>query len=193
MALPIIQIGHPVLHEVATDVPLADIKGSEVQTFIDELIETKRDANGAGIAAPQVANSWRIYVVEIADNPRYPYKPEHPLTVMVNPQITFESEDRYHSYEGCLSIPNIRGVVERCPKIRVEGFDRDGSAVDFRISGITAGTFQHEQDHLDGVLFTDRLVDTKTLCTWDEFSQRHEADFRKTVEKIEAVYNNGSE
>jgi len=83
--------------------------------FIDQLIQAKRDANGAGIAANQVARPWRIYVVEVGDNPRYPYKPSYPLTVMINPRITFLSEARFNNYEGCLSIPNLRGLVSRCP------------------------------------------------------------------------------
>lgn len=189
MALPIIEIGHPVLHEIATELSKDQLKSDEVQTFIDELIDTRKAANGAGIAANQVDNTWRIFVVEIADNPRYPYKPEYPLTVMINPTVTFLTDDRYHSYEGCLSIPNIRGMVERCPSVQVQGLDRDGNSLDFTVNGITAATFQHELDHLDGILFTDKLVDSKSLCTWDEFSQRYEADFRQTVERVEAAYN----
>lgn len=188
MSLEIIEIGHPILREVATEVALDDLASASVQTFIDELIETKRDANGAGIAANQVANTWRIFVVEIVDNPRYPYKPEYPLTVMVNPKITFQSEKRFLNYEGCLSIPNLRGVVERCPEVRVEGFDRDGNALDFEVKGITAGTFQHELDHLDGILFPDRVVDPKTFCTWNEFKTRYEDGFKENVQKVVAEY-----
>ena len=87
--LDIIEIGHPTLREVATEVPVDDIKSAPVQEFIDSLIETKREANGAGIAANQVDNTWRIFVVEVASNPRYPYKPEYPLCVMINPEITY--------------------------------------------------------------------------------------------------------
>ena len=120
-ALDIIEIGHPTLREVASEVPVDEIKSAPVQDFIDSLIETKREANGAGIAANQVDNTWRIFVVEVASNPRYPYKPEYPLCVMINPEITYLTEDRYESFEGCLSIPNLRGVVHRCPVVRVEG------------------------------------------------------------------------
>lgn len=188
MPLDIVEIGHPVLREIATDVPLADIQSSPVQTFIDELIATKRAANGAGIAANQVDNTWRIYVVEVGDNPRYPYKPNYPLTVMINPVITMLSTTRFLNYEGCLSIPNLRGAVNRCPEIRVQGYDRDGSKLDFEVRGISAGTFQHEQDHLDGVLFTDKLADPHSLCTWNEFQQRHEEQFSKAVQEIVAEY-----
>ena len=189
MALDIIEIGHPILREVATEVSKEALQSEETQTFIDELIDTRAQANGAGIAANQVAVAKRIFVVEIRDNPRYPYKPEYPLTVMVNPKVTFLTEDRYSSFEGCLSIPNLRGVVSRCPKIKVTGLDRHGAELDFNVNGITAATFQHELDHLDGILFPDKVEDPKTFCTWNEFSERYEDNFRKTVEQVEADYN----
>lgn len=189
MALPVIEIGHPTLREVATPLTKEQLASDEVQTFIDELIDTRKQANGAGIAANQVDKAWRIFVVEIADNPRYPYKPEYPLTVMVNPVVEFLTDDRYDSYEGCLSIPNFRGSLKRCPHVRVTGLDRDGNALDFEVKGITAGTFQHELDHLDGILFPDRVEDPKTFCTWNEFSERYEAGFRQIVEAVEAKYN----
>lgn len=188
MALDIIEIGHPVLREIATEVPLEKIMEDNVQTFIDELIDTRIKANGAGIAANQVDNTWRIFVVEVANNPRYPYKPEYPLTVMINPKVEFLTDDRFKSYEGCLSIPNIRGELERCPHIRVTGFNRKGEAVDFEVKGISAATFQHELDHLDGILFPDRVTDPKTFCTWDEFNKRYEEGFKKTVASVMEKY-----
>ena len=188
MALNIIEIGHPVLRQVAEQLPVNDIQSAEVQHFIDELIDSCRTANGAGIAAPQVANTWRIFMVEIGNNPRYPYKPAYPLTVMINPTITFLSDERFNNFEGCLSIPNLRGVVPRCPHVRIEGFDREGNALDFEVKGITAGTFQHEQDHLDGILFPDRIEDMKTLCTWAEFKARYEEGFRQTVSEVVEKY-----
>lgn len=188
MALDIIEIGHPVLREMATEVPIDELQSDKMQHFIDELIDTKRQANGAGIAANQVASARRIYVVEVVDNPRYPYKPEYPLTVMVNPVIEFQSDERFDNFEGCLSIPNLRGVVKRCPEIKVSGLDRHGEKLDFEIKGITAGTFQHEQDHLDGILFPDKVEDTTTLCTWNEFSERYEEGFRDHVANIVKRY-----
>jgi peptide deformylase len=187
--LDIIIIGHPTLRKVATALTVEQIKTDEVQLFIDQLIATKRKANGAGIAANQVDNTWRIYVVEAGSNPRYPYKPDYPLTVMVNPEVTFLTEERFENYEGCLSIPGLRGVVSRCPVIRVDGLNRHGEAVSFEVRGISAGTFQHEQDHLEGVLFTDKLIDSKTLCTWEEFASRYEDEFRESVVQIEQCYN----
>ena len=169
--------------------PVDQIKSAAVQEFIDSLIETKRAANGAGIAANQVDNTWRIFVVEVMNNPRYPYKPEYPLTVMINPEITFLTEDRFENFEGCLSIPNLRGVVHRCPVVKVSGYNRDAEPVEFEVRGISAGTFQHEADHLNGVLFTDRLSDPRNLCTWDEFNKRYEESFKKLVQEVESTYN----
>ena len=158
--LEIIEIGHPTLREIAEPVPVDEIRSPAVQEFIDSLIDTKRRANGAGIAANQVDNTWRIFIVEVASNPRYPYKPEYPLTVMINPEITYLTEDRFENFEGCLSIPNLRGVVHRCPIIKVTGYDRDAEPVEFEVRGISAGTFQHEADHLNGcLLYTSDAAD----------------------------------
>ena len=187
--LDIIEIGHPTLREVATEVPVDEIKTPAVQEFIDSLIETKRAANGAGIAANQVDNTWRIFVVEVSSNPRYPYKPEYPLCVMINPEVTYLTEDRFESFEGCLSIPNLRGVVHRCPVVKVTGFNRNAEAVDFEVKGISAATFQHEADHLNGVMFTDRIIDPRTFCTWGEFNQRYEDSFKQVVKEVESTYN----
>lgn len=187
--LDIIDIGHPTLREIATELSVDEIKSASVQEFIDSLIETKRAANGAGIAANQVDNTWRIFVVEVGNNPRYPYKPDYPLTVMINPEITYLTEDRFENFEGCLSIPNLRGVVHRCPVIKVTGYNRDAEQVEFEVKGVSAGTFQHEADHLNGVLFTDRLIDPRTLCSWSEFNQRYEESFKQMVLQVESTYN----
>jgi peptide deformylase len=188
MQREIVEIGHPALREMAQKVPDTEISSARIQRLIDDLIETKRKKNGAGLAATQVAVPWRIFIVEVANNPRYPYKPETPLTVVINPEITFLTDTRISVYEGCLSIPDLRGIVERCPEIRVQGLDRQGEAIDHTIKGISAGTFQHEDDHLNGILFPDRVKDTRTLCTWGEFSRRYEDDFRAYVAKIVNQY-----
>jgi peptide deformylase len=184
----IIEIGNPALREVAQDVPIEHIRSKATQELIDDLIETMRDANGAGLAATQIAVPLRVCVIEVNKNPRYPYKPNIPLTVLINPVITFRSDDRLLVYEGCLSVPNIRGEVERCPEVRVQAFDREGAEIDMLVKGISAGTFQHEVDHLDGLVFVDRVKDSTTLCTLKEFAEFHENAFRKTVEKIVDQY-----
>jgi len=188
MVLEITQIGNPILREICVEVPQDRLMDDDFQAFINDLIETKRHANGAGIAAPQVGEPWRIFVVEVKDNPRYPYKPAAELTVCVNPKITFLTKERYDNYEGCLSIPDLRGRVPRCPHIRVEALDRNGKKFTREVKGITAGTFQHENDHLDGILFPDRVTDYHSLSTWGEFKLRHEEGVREGVEAIVAKW-----
>lgn len=175
--LKIAQIGHPVLREPAREVSTEELASREVQTFIDDLIETMRDANGAGLAATQVHVPLRIFVVEVKDNPRYPYKPNIPLTVVVNPHIEPISSETFDNFEGCLSVPNLRGVVSRHAEIRLRGLDREGRPIDREVRGLSAGTFQHEADHLDGKLFIDGVVDKSTLCTWAEFDRFHKQAF----------------
>lgn len=181
-------VGDPVLRQVARKVPLDELRGAEMQRFIDDLIETMEAANGAGLAAPQVGHSVAIAAVQVKDNPRYPYKPNVPLTLIVNPVIEPLSDTLFENYEGCLSVPNMRGVVRRHAEIRVTGSLRDGSSYDREIRGLTAGTFQHEIDHLDGKLFLDRVHDTTSLCTWDEYRRHHEAAFVERAKALVAKY-----
>jgi peptide deformylase len=181
-------IGHPVLREKARPVSREELGTRETQRFIDDLIETMVDANGAGIAANQVYEPVRICTIWVKDNPRYPYKPNVPLTILVNPQIDHLTDDTFVNYEGCLSVPNLRGEVTRVTRIRVRAWDREGNTIDREIQGLTAGTFQHEVDHLDGMLFVDRVFDTKSLCTWQEFERYHLADFAERARGIVAKY-----
>jgi peptide deformylase len=177
-------IGHPILRQRARELTRAELERVETQGFIDDLVETMHDANGAGIAASQVHEPIRLCVVEIADNPRYPYKPNWPLTILVNPVVEATTEETFLNFEGCLSVPNLRGQVPRFTGVRVRAWDRLGRDVDFEVKGLTAGTFQHEVDHLDGKLFVDRVVDTRSLCTWTEFERFHKDAF---VEQAKAL------
>ncbi len=186
--LKIAQIGAPVLREQARDVGRSELLTAEVQTFIDDLIATMRDARGAGWAANQVYCPMRICALEVKDNPRYPYKPNIPLTILVNPVLTPLSEATFENYEGCLSVPDLRGVVRRFAELRVQAWDRRGNVIDTRVSGITAGTFQHEVDHLEGKLFVDGVKDPRTLCNWNAFARYHEEDFRTRVKAIVEEY-----
>ena len=154
-----------------------DVASPAVQSLIDDLIDTMRHANGAGIAANQIGSLQRVAVMEVEHNPRYPYKPRIPLTVLVNPIITPLDHVTLAINEGCLSVPNLRGEVSRHVNVRVRYLDRDGIEHDEVLVGLTAGTFQHECDHLDGVLFLDRVTDPTTFSTWDQFEQFHRADF----------------
>ena len=168
----IAKIGHPVLREVAKPVDLSELPAW--QGFIDDLIETMRDADGAGLAANQVYQPVRICVIEVrADNPRYPEKEPIALTVLVNPVLTFLGETTMESFEGCLSVPDLRGRVRRHAQLRVDFFDRHGAPHSREVSGIAAVTYQHECDHLDGRLFVDRVEDPSSLTNWTNYSRFH--------------------
>ncbi len=180
----IVTVGHPVLRERAREVTAEELASSETQQFIDDLIDTMRNANGAGIAANQVGVPIRIATIEVGDNPRYPYKPRIPLTVVVNPIIEPVDDELVEINEGCLSVPNLRGSVMRNVNVRVRYLDRDGVAHDEIRRGLTAGTFQHECDHLDGVLFLDRVVDPRTFTTWEQFERFHRAAFVERITKF---------
>jgi peptide deformylase len=175
--LKIAQIGHPVLRQRAREVSRDELLSGKMQTFLDDLVETMRDANGAGLAAIQVYEPVRAFAVEVHDNPRYPYKPNIPLTIVVNPVITPLTDETFDNFEGCLSVPNLRGVVARFAEVRVTGWDRRGEPFDRVCRGLSAGTFQHENDHLDGTIFVDRVKDPKTFCTWAEFDRYHKQAF----------------
>ena len=185
--LAIVEVGDPVLRQRAAEVSQEELHSAEVQLLIDALIETRRAAGGAGLAAPQVGVSKRIAVVEVdeATRRRYPYKPPVPLTVIVNPVIEPLSAQRLLINEGCLSVPRLRGDVERQASIRVDYFDRNGAPAEVVVEGLTAGTFQHEVDHLDGVLFLDR-ADPRSLATWEEFERRGMAGFLERVRRYTA-------
>lgn len=185
--LKIAQIGDPVLREPTRALTKEELASPKVQTFIDDLIETMRDAAGAGLAANQVFQPLQICAIEVrAPNPRYPYKPAIPLTLLVNPVIEPMGVDTFSNYEGCLSVPDLRGVVRRFKHIRVRYWDRDGNECEQNFAGISAGTFQHECDHLHGKLFVDRVDDPTTLCTWKNFERYHKDDFARAAAKVVA-------
>jgi peptide deformylase len=184
----IASIGHPILRERAREVSESELAGSSTQELIDDMVATMRDANGAGLAANQVHVPVRICVIEVASNPRYSYMPAWPLTILVNPLVEPTTEETFLNFEGCLSVPNLRGQVPRFAGVRIRALDRNGAKLDFAIRGITAGTFQHELDHLDGTLFVDRVADTRTLCTWAEFERFHREDFVRRASDLVARF-----
>lgn len=173
----IAQIGHPVLRQVAREVAREELITPSVQAFIDDLVETMRDADGAGLAAIQIYEPIRICAIEVRDNPRYPYKPKIPLTILVNPVLTPVGDEMFDNNEGCLSVPNLRGQVKRYVHLRVQAWDRHGNPIDEVVHGLKAGTYQHEVDHLDGTIFVDRVSDPRTFTTWTEFERFHREDF----------------
>ncbi|HEY2603682.1 MAG TPA: peptide deformylase [Thermoleophilaceae bacterium] len=187
--LPIVSVGDPVLRERARELTADELRSDEIQTLIDDMIDTKRAAHGAGIAANQVGRALRVAVVEVEPgNPRYPYKPEVPLTVIVNPELEHVDDELFTVNEGCLSVPDLRGDVERHVNVRVRYLDREGRPHEEVRRGLTAGTFQHELDHLDGVLFLDRVRDPSTFSTWEQFDRHRRATFearaRELVERV---------
>ena len=185
----IAHIGHPVLRRPAEPVRREWLISDAGQRLIDDLIETMRDANGAGLAAPQIFEPLQICALEVDNNPRYPYKPKIPLTVLVNPVVELLSDETFENYEGCLSVPNLRGVVSRVAKVRVTGWDRHGQDVDMTCVGFAAGTMQHETDHLHARLFVDLVEDPRTLTTWDQFERHHRDAFMQKVAAVVERYH----
>jgi peptide deformylase len=179
--LTVTTVGDPVLRARAVEVSTDELRSAEVQQLIDDLIETMRAGGGAGLAANQVSVTKRIAVVEVADNPRYPYKPPIPLTVIVNPKIEPLSSEKLLINEGCLSVPGLRGDLERFVEVRVRFVDRGGEPQELVARGLTAGTFQHEVDHLDGVLFLDRVSDPRSFSTWEQFERHGKDEFLRRV------------
>jgi len=179
-----VTVGHPVLRQRAAEIERVHIGSADIQSLIADLVDTMRHANGAGLAANQIAVPLRIAVIEVNDNPRYPYKPAIPLTVVVNPVIEPVDDELVEINEGCLSVPNLRGSVHRHVNVRVRSFDENGTARDEVKRGLTAGTYQHECDHLDGVLFLDRVVDPTTFTTWEQFERFGREAFVERITKF---------
>ena len=164
------QMGHPVLRQCAAEIPPVQMQSSQMQRLIDDMIETMIDYEGIGLAAPQVFEPLRLIVL---GNPDADPQDEAaiPLTVLFNPQFTTLSSERLDGWEGCLSIPQLRGVVPRSTTVAVQGYDRKGQAVELEAEGLFARVLQHEIDHLDGVLFPDRMADLQTLTFLEEYQR----------------------
>ena len=180
----VLQLGDPRLREVAAPVAADQLGQAETQGLIDDLVETMRAAHGAGLAATQIGVALRICVIEVDHNPRYPYKPPIPLTVLVNPEVAPLSDERFENNEGCLSVPGLRGNVARFTEVAVRAWDRDGQPLAFEVRGLSAGTYQHECDHLDGRLFVDKLTDPASLATWDNYERHQKADYLTRVHAL---------
>jgi peptide deformylase len=180
----VVAIGDPVLRRRARELSPDEVASPEIQTLIDDLIATKRATNGAGIGANQVGEPVRVAIVEVEEgNPRYPYKPPEPLTVMINPAIEPVGEETVEINEGCLSVPDLRGNLERHLAVRVRYLDREGTEHEVVKRGLTAGTYQHEVDHLDGMLFVDR-ADPRTFATWEQFDRHQRDEFVRRVSRL---------
>jgi len=175
--LKVARMGHPVLRARAKPLEPAQIKSDPVQQLIDDMLETMQEYQGVGLAAPQVHASLRIFVAGVApnldDEEDDDEDEEHsvPLMVLINPEIAVIGGDTADDWEGCLSIPDIRGRVTRAREIKVKAYDRRGRRIEINARGFTARVIQHETDHLDGVLFFDRMASFETLTFLDEFGK----------------------
>ena len=169
--LKVARLGHPVLRKVALPVPPHEIPSPDLQRFIDDLIETMREYNGAGLAATQVHTLKQIAAIEVLGNPRYPDAPDIPLMVLINPVVTFLTEEMEKGWEGCLSIPDMRGMVPRYTALRLQAYDRTGAQIDLVAKDFFARVIQHETDHLNGFVYLDRMKDFSTLTHLAEWSK----------------------
>ncbi len=164
------RMGHPVLRQRAAEISPAQMQSPQMQCLIDDMIETMIDYEGIGLAAPQVFEPLRLIVLGNPD-PDPQDEATIPLTVLFNPQFTAQSSECLDAWEGCLSIPQLRGVVPRSAAVEVQGYDREGQAVALEAEGLFARVLQHEIDHLDGVLFLDRMADLQTLTFLEEYQR----------------------
>ena len=177
--LKVARMGHPVLRRRAREVEAAELREPSIQTFIDDMIDTMHEYHGVGLAAPQVHEALRLFVAFLdartpPDDDEVEREPE--AIVVVNPEITVVDGTVIEDWEGCLSIPDIRGRVPRAREIHVRALDRDGSRFDLRASDFPARVIQHETDHLDGVLFFDRMRSLESLTFLEEYSRFQKAD-----------------
>jgi peptide deformylase len=163
----IAQLGQPVLRGVAGKI--ADPVDPAVQALIDDMLVTVADANGVGIAAPQVFEPLSLFIVASRPNPRYPQAPEMEPTAMINPEILWLSEEKEKGWEGCLSIPGLRGLVPRHRRIGVRYLTRKGEVREQEYADFLARVFQHEFDHVQGMVFIDRVESTRELVTEKEY------------------------
>jgi len=170
--LKVAHMGHPVLRQKAKPIPASEIPSPRVQQLIDDMFETMAEYSGIGLAAPQVHEGLRLFVAGVR-NARVvtPMTDdvEMPLIAVINPQVVVVGDERDSGWEGCLSIPDIRGKVERPMSVRLRALDREGRRIELVASGLPARVIQHETDHLDGVLFFDRMSSFETLTFMDEF------------------------
>jgi peptide deformylase len=169
--LKVARLGHPVLRTTAAPVPVTEIRSPEIQRLIDDMVETMREYNGAGLAANQVHVLRQICVIEVHGNPRYPEAPSIPLTVLINPVVTPLTGELETGWEGCLSIPDMRGMVPRHTAVRLEAYDRAGEPISIVAKEFFARVVQHESDHLNGIVYVDRMKDLSTLTHLAEWGR----------------------
>jgi peptide deformylase len=170
--LKVAHMGHPVLREKAEAIDRSAFRNPLLQKLIDDMIETMHEYHGVGLAAPQVHEGVRLFVGLLDEDP----DPKTPATVVVNPEIVPIGSGQVEGWEGCLSIPDIRGMVPRYTDITLKALDRTGKPFEMTLKKFAARVAQHESDHLDGVLFFDRMASMQTLTYLEEFSRFHAKD-----------------
>jgi len=168
--LKVARMGHPVLRAKARALDKRDIREATIQKLIDDMIETMTEYHGVGLAAPQVHEGLRLFVAAIDGRGDEEEREPEPMAI-INPEITVVGADVIEDWEGCLSIPDIRGRVTRAREIKVRAYDRKGERIELRAHDFPARVIQHETDHLDGVLFFDRMKSFETLTFLDEYSR----------------------
>jgi peptide deformylase len=170
--LKVARMGHPVLRARARAIEPAEISTPRIQQLIDDMFETMREYQGVGLAAPQVHQSLRLFVAGFPPDDEDDTRATRvPLMALINPEVLPVGQEIVEDWEGCLSIPDIRGRVPRAEQISVRAFDRKGKRLEMRAGGFTARVIQHETDHLNGVLFFDRMKSFESLTFLDEFGR----------------------
>jgi peptide deformylase len=170
--LKVARMGHPVLRERAQPISPADLRHPLTQKLIDDMIETMHEYHGVGLAAPQIHEGVRLFVALLDEEPGR----DSEAVALINPEIIPSSDVTDEGWEGCLSIPDIRGLVPRFSDISVRALDRHGKKIDMKLKKFAARVAQHETDHLDGILFFDRMTSTQSLTYLDEYSRFHAKD-----------------
>jgi len=170
--LKVARMGHPVLRSRAQPIPAAEIKSATIQRLIDDMIDTMVEYHGVGLAAPQIHEGRRVFVavLDAGNTAGAEDSAVEPIAIL-NPEITVVGEEVVEDWEGCLSIPDVRGRVTRARDIRVRAHDRDGRRIELDLHGFPARVVQHEADHLDGILFFDRMRSFESLTFLDEYSR----------------------
>ena len=187
----IAQIGHPILRNKTKDIPINEIKSENTKKIIEKMIKTMRKHNGAGLAANQIYEPIRICIIEVLDNPRYKHLNTIPLKVLINPKVIIKKDTAtFNSYEGCLSVPNLRGKVKRYNTINVTYYTKDAKKITEDIQGLDSFVYQHEIDHLDGYLFTDKVEDNSTLVTYENYQKYYEEEYKKELENFNSIAKN---
>jgi peptide deformylase len=171
MILKVARLGFPSLRTVAQPVAVDRIRSPEFQRLIDDMVETMYEYHGVGLAAPQVHLPIQLAVLEVQNHPRYPDMPPVPLTVLINPEVSILDRSTVDEFEGCLSIPELRGLVPRFKELQVKALGRDGEPLDFTAHDFHARVIQHETDHLKGEVYLDRMPNLRQLGFLDEWQR----------------------